>query len=107
MPKNMFTITSLDYSSCSDVLLNRKQLNSELKNAVAPLFTVRFRLGHFWSVLVNIYYLKQCFDNGMTSRRGHPQEYQTKMLVSYIGKFTSEMIFETKNDFQKGHPLEY
>jgi len=40
--KKMFTITSLDYSSCSDVLLNRKQFNFELQNAVASMFTVRF-----------------------------------------------------------------
>jgi len=38
-----FTITSLAYSSCSDVLLNRKLLNSELQSAAAPLFTVLFR----------------------------------------------------------------
>jgi len=67
IPKNTFTITSLDVmsyrwsslpkrfpyfisglscASCSDVLLNWKQLNSELQNAVvAPLFTLTFTQG--------------------------------------------------------------
>jgi len=64
----MFTITSLDYSSCSDIVLNWKQLNSALQNAVASLFTVRFRPSWLWSVYwVNIYHLKSCFDAGMTA----------------------------------------
>jgi len=71
-----FTITSLNYFSCSDVLLNQKQSNSELQNVVASLFTVRFRLSRLWSVYwVNIYHWNPCFDARMTSRMGHPLEY--------------------------------
>jgi len=55
-PKHFFLPVSLrsaggfSYCSCwlslrSYVLLNRKQLNSQLQNAVAPFFTVQFQSG--------------------------------------------------------------
>jgi len=48
-----------DYlTSCSDVLLNGKQLNSKLQNVATLLFAVWFRPGRVRSV----YHLKPCFD---------------------------------------------
>jgi len=94
---------SLSYCSCllllrSDVLLNRKQLNSGLQNAVAPNFyMVWFQPDRFWSVYwVNI--LKPCFDAGITHSSTRKKKYFVYQLVDVRNKTATE------NDFQNRSP---
>jgi len=68
----------------SDILLNRKQLNSELQNAAASFFTFRFRSSRHWSAYWdNMHLLKPCCDAGMTSEKGHPHNISRKCFLRY------------------------
>jgi len=77
----MFTITPLDYSSCSDVLLNRKQFDSALHNAVASLFNSPISNEFLMSELTSIIW-------NLSERVSHSS-------TSYLGYLTTDSEFDT------------